>query len=240
MLGLTMTNKKIVGLTVLVIIIFSEAMLIGAVPPPAAEFYGTIVRKDGSNVSVGTNISAYDSDGVLCGTFIVTNEGFYGLLSCNGDDPDTPEDEGAESYDIISFRINGTLAIATGNNSWISGDFHEVNFTANSPPVLDPIHSLTAYVGELFEYDVNATDPDNDVLYFSTNSSFLFVIDNLTGMISFTPTLEQRGNYTVNVSVTDGYLTDYEVIIFRILRGPYCGDGICNGCLLYTSPSPRD
>ena len=54
-------------------------------PNLASEFYGNVTI-NWTSAYVGANVTAYDTDGVLCGYFIVSNEGRYGLLSCNGDD----------------------------------------------------------------------------------------------------------------------------------------------------------
>ncbi len=109
---------------------------------------------------------------------------------------------------------------------------HEVDESANvtiiihnvnDPPVLE---NKTATVGGLgatttnwdepFYYDVNATDEDNDTMYFyvyfisceklngDTNCT-IFGIDEMTGEINFTPTFAEVGNYTVNYTVTDKY-----------------------------------
>ncbi len=55
-------------------------------------------------------ITAYDPDGVLCGRFVVHTPGQYGYLHVYGDDPTTPEDEGATDGDTLRFRINGLPA----------------------------------------------------------------------------------------------------------------------------------
>jgi PKD repeat protein len=73
----------------------------------------------------------------------------------------------------------------------------------NDPPVLDHIPSLTANEDEGFTYTVTADDVDEgDVLTFSDNSE-LFDIDSDSGQISFTPTNDQVGIYTIIITVTD-------------------------------------
>ncbi len=309
-------NNRILRCFLLIILLVVTSRVIIALPNPAAEFYGIAIINITANISAGVNISAYDPDSVLCGNFIVSAEGYYGLLSCNGDDTETAVDEGAESGDSITFYVNGSMAVTDGNVTWESGVFHEVNLTGgniaptfghnltnqevnesstlvydvncsdangddityydnttefnididtgifswtpanddtgindvtitcsdnitnttgvlritvydiNNPPVLGSIGSLIAVEGTLFVYDVNATDADNDTLAYSSNSS-LFTLNSSTGVFSFTPTLSQVGNYSVNFSVSDGNLNDSETVSFRIVRGPYCGDSSC-------------
>ncbi|GAH64003.1 unnamed protein product, partial [marine sediment metagenome] len=80
----------------------------------------------------------------------------------------------------------------------------------NHPPVITPIPNLTATVGVVFAYDVNATDPDGDVLTYSliapkpTNMT----INSDSGVIIWIPTLAQVGNNSVIVGVSDGALSD--------------------------------
>lgn len=87
----------------------------------------------------------------------------------------------------------------------------------NVGPTLDSIGTLNSYEDSLFTYDVNASDLDFDAITFSDNSS-LFVINPLTGIFSFTPTNSDVGVYSINVSVTDGSLVDYEIITLNVLN----------------------
>jgi len=310
-----MKAMKTLLIGLLVILVINSYRII-AIPPIAAEFYGT-AKSDTVNVSVGTNISAYDPNGTLCGYFIVSANGYYGSLSCKGDDTETAVDEGAVSGDNITFYIDGNTTSMVGNITWIEGRYSNLNITAfinhaptfdhslknqtvsdnhqllydincsdqdgdtltyyddtslfnissstglidwtpsqnqvgvysinvtcsdgqvntsgtflitvndvNNAPVLGSIGNQIVTEGELFTFDVNATDPDNDTLTYSANTT-IFIINNSTGIINFTPTIAQVGNYSINISVNDSLLVDYEIVSFRIVRGPYCGDGSC-------------
>ncbi|MBI4453891.1 Ig-like domain-containing protein [Candidatus Woesearchaeota archaeon] len=106
----------------------------------------------------------------------------------------------------------------------------------NNAPVLSSIGPQIATESTLFTLDVDATDEDGDNLTFSASTT-LFTINQNTGLINFTPTLSQVGNYTINISVFDSQLYDYEVISFRIVRGPFCGDGSCGSTESCTSCS---
>jgi hypothetical protein len=91
-------------------------------------FYGTAYLPDGTPLPVGTTVLALDPDGIVCGATVVTHEGQYGLLACYGDDPTTPEDEGAVSGDVITFTINGQRMLASRKPVWTAhGDLIEVD-----------------------------------------------------------------------------------------------------------------
>ncbi len=96
-------------------------------------FYGTAhlpacpepCRRDETPLPVGTTVLALDPDGVVCGATVVTTEGQYGLLACYGDDPTTPEDEGAQPGDTIQLVVDDQVLgmgmwTAHGDRQWRS------------------------------------------------------------------------------------------------------------------------
>lgn len=110
-------------------------------------FYSQNTTLNGQPVPVGTLIEAFDPQGTRCGESIVNHAGWYGLLLCYRDDPDTPEDEGAEPGDAIAFRVAGAPATASGPDApqWTSnGDLKEVNLTASTTPTSTSTTTLTA------------------------------------------------------------------------------------------------
>ena len=89
---------------------------------------------------------------------------------------------------------------ATGSQT-----FHFTILDAEDPPVLKPIPDQKATEGEAFLYQAVATDPDlpyGDELNF-TDDCPLFVIDNATGVISFSPKTKDIGVYRVNITLRD-------------------------------------
>jgi hypothetical protein len=104
-------------------------------PPIACEFYGTVALNL-TNAPAGTIITAYDQSGIFCGRFTVVNSGYYGLLSCDGDDPDTTEDEGASSAENITFYINSLPTRRFYNFTWYQGSVRFVAIDVNYRPVL--------------------------------------------------------------------------------------------------------
>lgn len=96
-----------------------------------------------------------------------------------------------------------------------------VSAGANSAPTLKNIEPLQiAVVGEPFELDIDAADKDNDILEYSTQfeGGNLFGIDSRTGVISFTPTEKQAGEYNVLIRVSDRQARDFQNIKFIIKR----------------------
>ncbi|MEM5871334.1 MAG: hypothetical protein QW051_00510 [Candidatus Aenigmatarchaeota archaeon] len=87
----------------------------------------------------------------------------------------------------------------------------------NQPPILDPIPDFTINQSELFIYDVNASDPDGDTLFFGDNTT-MFQIHSRTGIIYFIPKQQDVGNHSVLIWVIDGRGgIDWQVVKFEII-----------------------
>ena len=136
-----------------------------------------------------------------------------------------------------SFVGNNTINLTCTDGIFTdSRSFNLEIQNSNDAPVLSEIGSQVATEGTVFDLDVDATDSEGDTLVFASNST-IFTINSATGMINFTPSLSDVGNHTINITVFDGFLYDYEVISFRVARGPYCGDVSCgNGENCATCP----
>jgi len=87
---------------------------------------------NGEPLVVGTIIQAYDPSGIYCGKDTVTTEGTFGYFSVYGDDPESiGVDEGAESGEQITFKINGvTATVVSGDDTWTNGDLKSVTLSA--------------------------------------------------------------------------------------------------------------
>ncbi|MGC8839311.1 MAG: hypothetical protein ACP5UM_12945, partial [Anaerolineae bacterium] len=111
-------------------------------------FYGVNSTLGGAPLPVGAVVAAYDPDGVQCGAFTVVSPGQYGVMAVYADDPFTPEDEGAEPGDPISFTVNGIPAAPMGPDLpvWTSnGDLRHVELEA-PPSGSTPTPTATATV----------------------------------------------------------------------------------------------
>ena len=104
-----------------------------AQPPQPSAFFGT-VKLDGQNVADGTLIEALIDGTIVAGsgdTFTSGGDSLYGLLSVNGDIPETTGvKEGGIAGDTVQFRVGGQLANETG--TWASGTNVQLNLTVVS------------------------------------------------------------------------------------------------------------
>ncbi|MBM4465248.1 MAG: hypothetical protein FJ014_06835 [Chloroflexi bacterium] len=112
--NVTRPAAQTIGLISLLVLIltlaYSSTPVRGDPAPEWVNFFSSNTTFFGQPVPVGAVIAAFDPQGVQCGQFTVVEEGKYGLLACYGDDPATPEDEGPQPGEPISFKINGLPA----------------------------------------------------------------------------------------------------------------------------------
>jgi hypothetical protein len=84
----------------------------------------------------------------------------------------------------------------------------------NDPPrFVENLTAQTAKINKSFYLEVNASDEEDGTEYdgkltFTAGTS-LFGINPINGIITFTPTDDDLGNYTINISVTDNGMLEY-------------------------------
>lgn len=77
--------------------------------------------------------------------------------------------------------------------------------SVNRAPIIDSSPVITASQNAVYNYDVNASDPDGDILTYSLSTAPSgMVIDRASGLINWTPTTVQVAEYSVTVQVMDG------------------------------------
>jgi len=99
---------------------------------------------------------------------------------------------------------NVTLIVEDGRGG-VATQMFTISVTAiNHSPLITSVPETTAYVNALYQYDVNASDPDGDPLVYSlTTFPSEMAIDGSTGLISWVPTDSQVGLNDVVVEVND-------------------------------------
>ncbi|MBD3164951.1 hypothetical protein GF323_07165 [Candidatus Woesearchaeota archaeon] len=107
---------------------------------------------------------------------------------------------------VGNHSININVTDGMGGSDYIVINF-TVNNTNDAPYFSPAIPNLNATEDFAFIYDINATDDDlstpaGDSLLFRSNST-LFTVDPSTGIINFTPSALQTGNYSIRLNVTD-------------------------------------
>jgi uncharacterized repeat protein (TIGR02543 family) len=143
----------------------------------SCRFYGTL-KIDEADAGVGDEIGAFDPDGVCCGTYVVTNTGVYGDLYVYGDDGTTPEDEGAEPGDTITFmvwdassgRVYSAGSLGPDTTDWGNGLYKNVDLATCQKIPLRQGWNLFSFSVNKFFYDSDnppavATLPDLEYVH---------------------------------------------------------------------------
>ena len=118
------------------------------------------------------------------------------------------------------YTITLTVQSTTGMTGSSSQDV-PISIT-NQPPVLDPIGDKTVTVMTLLTFTATATDADIPVqtLTFSLSGTIPAGASiTSAGVFTWTPSAVQVGDYTFDVVVSDGSLTDSETIAVQVKGG---------------------
>ncbi|MFA6073385.1 MAG: hypothetical protein WC758_04695 [Candidatus Woesearchaeota archaeon] len=103
-------NKKrnLYLITVLFCILIIIIPVVLAAPPLPTEIYG-VARLFNQPAGSGSVISVYDSSGNACGTYRMNVRGYFGVLTCRGEDDIAA---GPLEDEVLSFKINDQIASA--------------------------------------------------------------------------------------------------------------------------------
>lgn len=139
-----MNTIRVLSLTLVLLVIPAMAVLAG---PPAlpSNFYGT-VRLNGANAPTGAYVSARVK-GVECGRSSITQDPDYGTvytLNALSDDPETPEVDGGQVGDTVTFVLElpgGGECPMPQEGVWQSGLSAEVDldFLQVAPALVLPL-----------------------------------------------------------------------------------------------------
>ena len=142
----------------------------------------------------------------------------------------TDQDQDALTFSASNLPGNATFDLATRTFSWTptyedAGSYSNVTFNAsdgkggsdsksititvanvNRPPKLDPIGAKSVSEGQLLQFTVTGSDPDNNTITFSADSIAWpqgAIFDPNTRTFTWTPDYSQAGSYPVNFYVQD-------------------------------------
>jgi hypothetical protein len=115
---------------------------------------------------------------------------------------------GVISWTPVNEQVGDNLVVVRVSDTTMAFETQLFTITAsnvNDGPYFISTPVTTATEDELYTYDVNAVDVDDgDVLKYSLNNKpDGMVIDNITGIITWTPTNDQVGIHNVAVKVSD-------------------------------------
>lgn len=163
----------------------------------SASFEGTPVTSSDIIRAYGSNGSDYTDGSVYVG-------GGQYLIHVVGDDPTTPEKDGAYTNETITFKINGQTAnVISGDNTWISMGSKQCNIEVPDEIVVvaDPGGPYSGQEGSSIQFDGSGSQ---DAATYSWNFG-----DGATGSgVSPTHTYADNNTYTVTLTCTNGAMSD--------------------------------
>ena len=131
--------------------------------------------------------------------------------------PDGYAPDGTPYYNFSTLLQNGALlpgAETTGSRTVSFYDPSAIPFTytlellghLNQPPIFTSTPVLTTVGGKTYQYPVAASDPENNTLTYQLAAGPAGMsIQASTGVLMWSPTTSQLGNYLVAVQVNDGH-----------------------------------
>ncbi len=126
----------------------------------------------------------------------------------------------ANSSDIGSYLINVSVL---DNMSALNWETFNLTIINNTAPVWNSTLNTTYLIWEdnntYSNFSLNVSDAEGTALTFSYTNNTVFPSFNLnstTGVINFTPNDYDIGQHIVNITISDGYLTDTESFNFTI------------------------
>ena len=112
-----------------------------------------------------------------------------------------PTDAQVGNQSVAIWVSDGKIKVTQGFNVMVKKKSQPVN----SRPVITQMPDTTVKIGDVFNYQVAATDADtSDVLTYKLEGQPIGMTISSDGIISWTPSEDQVGEHTITVNVTDG------------------------------------
>ncbi len=132
----------------------------------------------------------------------------------------TPGSNDSGTYSITVKVSDGTNNVTQSYTLTVN----DVSQSTGNPPRITSFPSTIVKENQLYTYDVNATDPENNTLTYSLNQSPTgMTINASTGLINWTPSYDDSGSYIIVVNVSDGgnnVIQSYSLMVTNVNRAP--------------------
>jgi len=101
------------------------------------------------------------------------------------------------------------------------------------PPYITSTPVTDAVENQLYQYDVEAQDPENDTItYDLTEQPDGMTINTQSGLIEWTPSFDKQGEHNVTVEITDGWSYDNQSYTIIVENSIWCGDNVSEDTIL--------
>ncbi len=177
----------------------SFTITVDAIPNSAPTIDSTPVTSATEGAAYSYDVNASDADGDTLTYSLTTAPAGMSIDTSSGLISWTPTTAQVGSQSV-------TVQVEDGNGGSDTQSFTvTVDAIPNSAPTIDSTPVTSATEGAAYSYDVNASDADGDTLTYNLVTAPVgMLINNVTGLISWTPTTAQVGAHPVAVEVDDG------------------------------------
>lgn len=182
---------------------------------------GPLIQETTNTNLTETSTGAYDYEVTITDTLPLTtqqarhrigSDSYSSWQNINETQPDTYEITIPEPTNNWSSRRSENLDIqirATNNQSnTTTQTFSEEIDQINQPVTIQSISDQTATEGEEFTLVIQADDPDNDNLVFTSNYGSLTQLNNSAAELRWTPTYTEIGTTNFEITVSDNEFQD--------------------------------
>jgi len=176
---------------------------------PVLTAIGALTADQGTSFYYDVNATDVDPGDTI--TFS-SNSSLFTISSSTGEFNFTPTNDQVGTY-----KINITVKDNTNMQ-----DSEIITLTVsniNDAPVLDTISSKTATEDSELRFNITASDLDSNSLTFTSNISsisFTNAANNSLATASWTPNNDNVGSNTANITVSDGSLTDSQLVTIAV------------------------
>ena len=197
----------IIGLIIAAIPAFAEVSFLD---------FGDLTVDEGSNLIYNLPLNTTDLNGTLqCSVALNPSpNGQYSVVASQNN---------CTFYFMPTYDDAGVYMATFNVSDADSNDSKTVNIVVNNvnrAPVFTSSPITQTFVNEAYTYDVNANDPDGDVLiYWLDTAPEGMVINSTSGLISWLPT--QTGTFSVVVKVSDGIATVNQTFTLSVVEKKY-------------------
>ncbi|MDH3760002.1 MAG: Ig-like domain-containing protein [Gammaproteobacteria bacterium] len=149
------------------------------------------------DVALSITLSGQDVDGTAL-SFIISTPPANGSIS--GTPPNISYQPEANYFGSDQIGFTASDGSLTSGEALIEITVTEVN----DAPVIDSSPILVGAEGVTYQYQVDATDPDDSVLAYTLDTAPAGMSVSPDGFVSWTPGFDEAGDYAVELRVTDG------------------------------------
>jgi len=213
----------------------NDSIIVDSIAPVYSEFNNNNITEDSGNENLTVYVNITETNTGLAFTPLIRyryndSASFTSWMNTTHVSGDTykfdipPPSWGwnLNRLQYVGWQYNASDVAGNNNLSQIQKELVD---SIDDAPVLNPIQNQTVYEDTQLSFNISAYDVDNDgienqTLTFSSNLSVLTItkLNATTARVTWTPDNDWVGNHSVKFTVSDGQLTDEQIITINVIN----------------------